>query len=162
MSNRNQVRVLFVCFANICRSPTAEGVFRQHVQRAGVSDRISVDSAGTATRRIGEAPDPRACRAALERGYDLTRLRARRLRKDDFSEFDYIVVMDIENMRALAPLCPAEHGHKVSLFTDYCSTGGCTIADPYYGGQTDFVYMLERIEDGAAGLLRHIMREMPA
>ena len=162
MSHRNRTRVLFVCLANICRSPTAEAVFRQHVKQAGFADRILVDSAGTAAYHIGEPPDSRACRVALQRGYDLTGLRARQVEKRDFAEFEYIVVMDLENMRALAPLCPPEHGHKVKLFTDYCSTGACTISDPVIGGPQDFIHMLDRIEDGAQGLLRHIIREMEA
>lgn len=156
LSNRTKVGVLFVCLANICRSPTAEAVFRKCVKEAGLAEHIVVASAGTRIGRSGEAPDPRACRVAARRGYDLTGLRTRRLRKDDFSDFDYIVVMDIENMRALAPLCPSQEGHKVKLFTDFCSQGGCTISDPYFGGEKDFAHMLDRIEDGASGLLHHI------
>jgi protein-tyrosine phosphatase len=162
LRDRNRTRVLFVCLANICRSPTAEGVFRQQVKQAGLSDRIAVDSAGTGAYHIGDPPDPRACRVASQRGYDLTRLRARQVDRNDFAEFDYIVVMDLDNMRALAPLCPPEHGHKVKLFTDYCSTGGPTISDPYTRGPEDFALMLDRIEDGADGLLRHIIREIEA
>jgi protein-tyrosine phosphatase len=160
LSHRNRTRVLFVCLANICRSPTAEAVFRQHVKQAGLADRILVDSAGTAAYHTSEPPDSRARRVALQRGYDLTGLRARQVDRTDFAEFDYIVVMDLENLRALAPLCPPEHGHKVKLFADYCSTGACTISDPYIGGPDDFAHMLDRIEDGADGLLRHIIREM--
>ena len=87
-------------------------------------------------------------------------LRARQVEKRDFAEFDYIVVMDLENLRALAPLCPPEHGCKVKLFSDYCSTGDCGIRDPVAGGPDDFVHMLDRIEDGTQVLLRHILREM--
>lgn len=152
--------MLFVCLANICRSPTAEAVFRQLVKEAGLAEHIVVSSAGTRVGRTGEAPDPRARRVAAKRGYDLTKLRTRRLRKSDFADFDYIVVMDLENMRALAPLCAAEEGHKVKLFTDFCSKGDRTIVDPYFGGEKDFAHMLDRIEDGATGLLHHIMRRL--
>ena len=158
---RLQIRVLFVCFANICRSPTAEGVLRELVKQAGLRDRILIDSAGTSPSHIGQPPDWRARSIALQRGYSLRRLRARQIDRDDFAEFDYIIVMDLDNLRALAPLCPPQHGHKIRLFTDFCSTAGeCIIRDPYTGGPEDFVHMLDRIEDGARGLLRHIIHDM--
>jgi protein-tyrosine phosphatase len=160
MPGRKKVRVLFVCLANICRSPTAEGVFRQYVKQAGLAKRISADSAGTSNYRLGEAPDVRACDVAFQRGYDLSGLRARQIEEKDFADFDYIVAMDIDNIRALATLCPREHGRKVSLLTDYCSKPACTIPDPYTGGPEDFVHMLNLVEDAAAGLLRHIADEL--
>ena len=162
MSGHKKVRVLFVCLANICRSPTAEGVFRQYVKQAGLAKQIRIDSAGTSDYRIGEAPDPRACDVAFQRGYDLSGLRARQIDEQDFAEFDYIVAMDVDNIRALARLCPPEHGPKVSLLTDYCSKPACTIPDPIGGGPEDFVHTLNLIEDAADGLLRHIALELAA
>ena len=162
MYGHKKVRVLFVCLANICRSPTAEGVFRQYVKQAGLARNIVVDSAGTSDYRIGEAPDARACDVASQRGYDLSGLRARQIEQKDLDEFDYIVAMDVDNIRALAPLCSPEHGRKVSLLTDYCSKPACTVPDPYTGGPEDFVHMLNLIEDAADGLLQHIMRELAA
>lgn len=155
-----KVRVFFVCLANICRSPTAEVVFRQYVKQAGLAEFFQIDSAGTGNHHIGEPPDPRACRIASQRGYDLTRLRARQVNKNDFAQFDYVLAMDIENMRALVHLCPREHGHKVRLLTDFCSAGTCTIPDPYSGGPEGFVHMLDLVEDAARGFLRHIRSEM--
>jgi protein-tyrosine phosphatase len=135
-------------------------VFRQRVNQAGLSGCILADSAGTAAYHIGEPPDPRACRVASQRGYDLTGLRARQLDPGDFARFDYIVVMDIDNLRKIARVCPPEYGHKVKLFTEFCSKGACTIEDPYLGGTDDFLYMLDRIEDGVDGLLKHVTREI--
>lgn len=157
-----KLRVLFICLANICRSPTAEAVFRQYVKQAGLAERIVIDSAGTADYHVGEAPDPRACGVASQRGYDLTRLRARRVSEKDFAGFDYILAMDVENMRALLEVCPQQYTHKVKLITDYCSIAGCTIPDPYVGGPEGFIHMLDLVEDAAEGLLRHIRTELQA
>lgn len=157
-----KVSVLFICLANICRSPTAEAVFRQYVKQAGLAQRIVIDSAATADYHVGEPPDPRACRVASLRGYDLTRMRARQVTEQDFAKFDYILTMDVENLRALLRLCPQEHGRKVTLFTDFCSTSRCTIPDPYIGGREGFEHMLDLIEDAAHGLLRHMQSKAQA
>ena len=116
------VRVLFVCLGNICRSPTAEAVFRQHVKAAGLEQRIEIDSAGTGNYQIGKPPDLRACSAAAKRGYDLTARRARQVRLSDFYDFDYVLAMDEANLEALKRLCPPEHVDKLGLLTDFSST----------------------------------------
>jgi len=158
--NARKRKVLFVCLGNICRSPTAEGVFRQLVKEAGVADAIEVDSAGTGDYHIGERPDPRACWAASRRGYDLTRLRARQVGRQDFYEFDYVLAMDEQNMRALKQLAPPEQAHKLMMFTDFCSSGECTIPDPYAGGPQGFEEVLDLVEDSAQGLLRRLRSEV--
>ena len=154
------IKILFVCLGNICRSPTAEGVFLRHVEEAGLQDRIVVDSAGTGDYHIGEPPDPRAREAALRRGYDLTALRARQVSKADFVEFDYVLAMDEQNLSALARWCPMEHVHKLRLFTEFCSTGACPVPDPYAGGPQGFEVVLDMVEDSAQGLLRHLRRQL--
>ena len=153
------VKVLFVCLGNICRSPTAEGVFKQYVKEAGLEGRIVSDSAGTGDYHIGEPPDGRACEAAARRGYDLSKLRARQVNRDDFATFDYILPMDLENLRALKRFCPPEYGHKVKLFTEFCSTGACVVPDPYGGGPEGFERVLDLIEDAARGFLDHVRTE---
>ena len=153
------VKVLFVCLGNICRSPTAEGVFTQYVKEAGLEKRIVADSAGTGDYHIGEPPDARACEAAARRGYDLRKLRARQVNRDDFTKFDYILAMDNDNLRALKRFCPPEHGRKVMLFTEFCSTGACAVPDPYGGGPDGFERVLDLIEDAARGFLDHVREE---
>lgn len=150
------VRVLFICLGNICRSPTAEGVFRHYVREAGLEGEIESDSAGIGDYHIGEPPDLRACRHAAQRGYDLTPLRARQVRKQDFADFDYVLAMDEDNVRMLKRWCPREHAHKLKLLSDFCSTGACEVPDPYAGGPQGFELVLDLVEDAAQGLLRHI------
>ena len=157
---KRPVKVLFVCLGNICRSPTAEGVFKRHVREAGLEDRISSDSAGTGDYHIGDPPDARACAAAARRGYDLSGLRGRQVGKKDFSEFDYVLAMDDENMRALKHWCPREYAHKLKLFTEFCSSGARSVPDPYGGGPQGFELVLDLVEDAAQGLLRHIRTEL--
>lgn len=151
-----KVHVLFVCLGNICRSPTAEGVFMQYVKAAGLQDRVVIDSAGTGHWHVGKPPDARACRAAAQRGYDLTALRARQITRRDFARFDYVLAMDEQNLRALRELCAPEHAHKVQLFTEFCSTGARAVPDPYGGGPQGFELALDLIENAAQRLLHHV------
>ena len=155
-----RTRVLFVCLGNICRSPTAEGVFRQLVKEAGLADAIEVDSAGTGDYHIGEKPDPRACWAASRRGYDLSSLRARQVTAKDFQDFDYVLAMDEQNLRALQRIAAPDGAHKLKMLTDFCSSGECGIPDPYIGGPEGFDRVLDIVEEGAQGLLRHIRSEI--
>jgi protein-tyrosine phosphatase len=156
---RRKTRVLFVCLGNICRSPTAEGVLRQLVKEAGLTNAVEVDSAGTGDYHIGEKPDPRACWAASRRGYDLSSLRARQVTVRDFQDFDYVLAMDEQNLRALQGIAPPEYAHKLRMLTDFCSSGECGIPDPYIGGPEGFDRVLDIVEEGAQGLLRHIRSE---
>jgi protein-tyrosine phosphatase len=155
------VKVLFVCMANICRSPTAEGVFRQVVEKEGLQDRVAIDSAGTGEWHIGAPPDERAQSAATARGYDLSRLRARQVTRVDFAEFDYVLAMDAQNVRDLKRLAPREHAHKIRLFTDFSSTGAGEVPDPYASGPEGFEKVLDLVEDAAQGFLRHVRSEIP-
>jgi protein-tyrosine phosphatase len=153
------VKVLFVCLGNICRSPTAEGVFRALVERENLSDRIEIDSAGTAAYHVGEAPDPRACEAALRRGVDLSALRGRQAKAEDFRKFDYVLAMDRQNHANLARLCPAGAETRLKLFLDFGSQPRVKdVPDPYYGGSDGFETVLDLIEDASRGLLDHIRR----
>jgi protein-tyrosine phosphatase len=156
MSTR-KTRVLFVCMGNICRSPTAEGVFRGIVDRAGLADRFDIDSAGTHDYHIGDAPDARAQAAALRRGYDLSPLRARQVDSGDFSTFDFVLAMDRNNLALLQQRCPAEHRRKVRMLLDFAESGlPPEVPDPYYGSAQGFEQVLDLIEAGARGLLQHI------
>jgi protein-tyrosine phosphatase len=155
------ISVLFVCMGNICRSPTAEGVFRHAVLSAGLEQIILADSAGTHGYHLGHPPDRRAQLAAAQRGYDLANLRARQVTGQDFVEFDYILAMDLDNLSDLRRLAPTQHHGKLSLFTDYSSTRqGEEVPDPYYGGAQGFELVLDMAEDAAAGLLRHIKKKL--
>jgi protein-tyrosine phosphatase len=154
-------RVLFVCMGNICRSPTAEGVFRHAVTSAGLEQRILADSAGTHGYHLGHPPDRRAQLAAARRGYDLANLRARQVTGQDFVEFDYILAMDLDNLSELRRLAPAQHHGKLCLFMDYSiARRGKEVPDPYYGGAQGFEVVLDMAEDVAAGLLQHIKKKL--
>jgi protein-tyrosine phosphatase len=146
---------------NICRSPTAEGVVRAHVERAGLADRVELDSAGTHAYHVGEPPDPRSQKAAARRGYDLSRLRARRVKEADFLRFDLILAMDRDNLSLLVKACPEEHQGKLQLFLDFArECGRDEVPDPYYGGPEGFDHVLDLAEAAAAGLLE-FLRQPP-
>lgn len=128
-------------------------------ERAGVSSMLEVDSAGTHGSHEGEAPDMRARKVAASRGYDLSDLRARRVREQDFSRFDYILAMDRQNLAALRRSCPAEHLFKLGLFLDYADGLALDeVPDPYYGGAEGFVNVLDMCEHAARGLIEAIAR----
>src|SRR5690606_22134065 len=143
------------------RSPTAEGVFRKLLAEEGEGLNVEVDSAGTHGFHAGSPPDERALRAAARRGFDLSRLRARQVTREDFDRFDLILAMDEENLSMLARLCPAERAECVRLFLEYGSLGARNVPDPYYGGENGFEHVLDLIEDAARGLLREL-RSMPS
>ncbi len=147
------VKILFVCMGNICRSPTAEGVFRELAERAGLGRTIEIDSAGTHGYHIGAPPDPRAQKAAARRGYDLSRLRARRVKDADFLRFDHILAMDGDNLASLRQACPPEERLRLGLLLDHGRSGERDVPDPYYGGPEGFEHVLDLIEDAAAGLI---------
>ena len=154
------VKVLFVCAGNICRSPTAEGVFRHLVRQAGLDDRIETDSAGTHGYHVGEAPDPRSQSAAKARGVDLSDLRARRVTVGDFADFDYILAMDRGHLTQLQRMVTQESKATVKLFLDYApGAPKREVPDPYYGEGMHFTEVLDLCEAGAEGLLEAIRRE---
>jgi len=149
--------VLMVCMGNICRSPTAEGVLRHLVREAGLQDAVYIDSAGTIDYHVGSPPDERSARHALDRGYDLSSLRARQVQARDFERFDLILAMDWENLQELQSLCPPAHEHKLRRLMEFAPRGlGDVVADPYYGGQSGFEQVLDHVEAACEGLLKHL------
>ena len=156
----NKVKVLFVCMGNICRSPSAEGVFTRLVQQAGLTAKITIDSAGTHDYHIGEEPDLRAQVATLKRGADISSLRARQVRAKDLHEFDYILAMDGENYTTLQALAP-QHTAKIRLFLEFARDCELKeVPDPYFGGTEAFEFMLDLIENAAQGLLTEIQQQL--
>ncbi len=151
------VNVLFVCLGNICRSPTAEGVFRDLVRREGLDAVIKTDSAGTSGWHIGAPPDDRAREAARRRGIDLSDLRGRQTRAEDFNDFDYLLAMDRRNHAALAQLTPQGREDRLHMFLSFAPQLGLTeVPDPYYGAGDGFEQVLDMIEAASRGLLDHI------
>ena len=150
-------KVLFVCLGNICRSPTADGIFRELLVREKLDQKIQVDSAGTGAWHIGKAPDARTVAAARQRGYDLSILRARQVSANDFAEFDYVLAMDKSNLQDLQRMKPSTYNGHLGLFLEFGSRGDYReVPDPYYGGQDGFELVLDLVEDAARGLLNHI------
>ena len=162
--NSMSIGVLFVCLGNICRSPTAHGVFQHMVDQAGLADRIRIDSAGTQDYHPGKPPDPRSMRAARRRGYDLGSLRARQVRQRDFTEFDYLLAMDGDNHQDLLQLCPPDKLDRVHMLLSFAEGLGVdSVPDPYYGpGEEGFEQVLDLVEVACAGLLTRLRRELSA
>ncbi|MDJ0795184.1 MAG: low molecular weight protein-tyrosine-phosphatase [Woeseiaceae bacterium] len=150
--------VLFVCMGNICRSPTAEGVFRHHVESAGLSDAVEIDSAGTHAYHVGEPPDRRARAAAERRGMSLEGIRARRVSSDDYERFDYIIAMDEDNLYRLRQEAPDEHKAELRLFLEFSGGVETEVPDPYYGGTAGFERVLDLVDDASRGLLETLKR----
>lgn len=147
--------VLFVCTGNICRSPTAEAVFRAQVQAAGLGDQIHIESAGTHDYHAGDPPDHRARQAAAARGYDMSDLRARALRPTDYRDFALLLAMDQGHLALMMRDCPPDVQDRLKLFMDYApGAPEDAVPDPYYGGADGFEHVLDLVEAGAAGLLR--------
>ncbi|MFC4350108.1 low molecular weight protein-tyrosine-phosphatase [Fodinicurvata halophila] len=157
------MRVLFVCTGNICRSPTAEGVLKQKLQARTIGH-VQVDSAGTHGYHVGEAPDPRARDKAARRGYDLTDQSARRISRDDFERFDWIVAMDSGHLRQLERLCPPQYQDRLHLFRDFIGGehAGQDIPDPYYGALNGFEEVLDLVELGCDAMLERLEISSPA
>lgn len=160
MSEREKLKVLFVCMGNICRSPAGEGVFRALVEERGLSDRIAIDSAGTISYHAGDPPDGRMRAAGKRRGYDF-RGSARGVRAEDLEAFDWIVAMDRRNLRDLEALRDgAPTRGRIVMFTDYCMEhADRDVPDPYYGGDRGFEHVLDLLEDGCSHLLEAVLAE---
>lgn len=153
-----KVGILFVCMGNICRSPTAEGVFRHYVEEAGLADLFEIDSAGTHAYHVGEPPDKRAQLAAARRGFSLADIRARRVAAEDFERFHHIIAMDEDNLVLLHEQAAAEQRTKIRLFLEYASGPETEVPDPYYGGATGFERVLDLVEDASRGLLEALRK----
>ena len=155
----SEVSVLFVCMGNICRSPTAEGVFRKMVSDASLDAVIHVDSAGTHAYHVNQPPDQRAQFAAQRRGFELRHIRARRVSAEDFNQFDYILAMDEDNLLILKENAPEHSRSKISLFLEFSDSAPVLeVPDPYYGGSSGFERVLDLVEDASHGLLEAIKR----
>lgn len=154
-----QIKVLFVCMGNICRSPTAEGVFNNVIQKMGKADHFLVDSAGTHAYHIGEPSDSRSQQTARGRGIDLSGIRARKVTPTDFEYFDHILAMDSDNYHILMSISPSEHQHKVNLFLDYATDRKeQDVPDPYYGGPNGFEHVFDLVEEASKGFYQSIMK----
>lgn len=155
----SQIKVLFVCMGNICRSPTAEGVFNKLLADMKTLDRFHVDSAGTHAYHVGESPDSRAQQTARQRGVNLSQIRARKVAASDFDEFDYILAMDTDNYQILLEACPDEHQHKVKLFLEFApQRDEDNVPDPYYGGQNGFDHVFDLVEDASMGFYQTVLK----
>ena len=154
-----KTKILFVCMGNICRSPTAQGVFQALVKAGNLQDFVVSDSAGTHDFHAGEAPDQRANNAAAKRGYELSASVARKIELADFSDYDYILAMDWENLALLQRLCPRGLQHKLQLLMRFATEfEAATINDPYHGGPQGFEQALDYIEDACNGLMEVVRR----
>ena len=160
MSDKKKIRVLFVCLGNICRSPTAEGIFTQLVNTAGLQDQIEIDSAGTSDAHAGSAPDDRMQKAALDRGYDLSALRARQVQPEDLDAFDYILPMDRQNQADLEDLVTElEQLDKIRLLLSFNPSAITEVPDPYYGGDAGFHQVIDLVESACKRLLVQIRKQ---
>lgn len=149
--------ILMVCTANICRSPMAQMVGVHLANKAGLAGRVTFESAGTQASRFSEPPDPRTRAALLKRDYPVDKKRSRRVKPDDFSQFDLILAMDQSNLDDLQQACPPEYNHKLHLFLTFAPELGLReVPDPYFGGPQGFDRVLELCEAAAAGLIMHL------
>jgi protein-tyrosine phosphatase len=155
------VAILVVCTGNICRSPTGEGVLRQLAEKRGLGERVRVASAGTHDYHVGDCPDPRTIKHALERGYDLGAQRAMQISKEHFHEFDYILAMDRSHLRILRSLAPPGAKARLGLFLEASARWkGEDVPDPYYGGVQGFERVLDMVEEAAERWLERIEAEL--
>ena len=152
-----QRSILFICLGNICRSPTAEAVFRAAAQRAGIASGLTIDSAGTGEWHVGSPPDWRAIAHAKQRGYDLTSLRARQVSREDFSRFDWILAMDRHNLAELKRLRPASYAGHLGLFLEIApGLAVREVPDPYDGGDEGFETVLDLVEAASDALVTRL------
>lgn len=156
------VKVLFVCMGNICRSPTAEGVFQQRLIDHGLQDRVDTDSAGTHGWHAGDPPDSRSIDAALRRGVDIGWIRSRKVQSRDFTDFDFVLAMDRDNLEDMEAVAPATHTAQIRLFLEFAPHLDVTdVPDPYYGGPGGFDRVLDLVEAASEGLIAHILGPRP-
>jgi protein-tyrosine phosphatase len=157
-----KLSVLFVCLGNICRSPTAHGVFAKLIEQRGYGRLITVDSAGTGDWHLDHAPDKRTTQVAASKGYDLSQLRARLVTPADFEQFDYIIAMDRANLRDLREMQPESYSGHLGLFLDFSEQNSLhEVPDPYYGGEDGFELVFGLVEEASLGFLQHIEHSHP-
>jgi len=150
-------RTLFVCTGNICRSPTAEAIFRHRIREAGLDDILEVDSCGTHGYHVGESPDPRTIQAAKGRGYQMVDLIARQLQTEDFHQFDLILALDKGHLSHIEAYAPADRRANCALFLEYVGVNHHSqVPDPYYGGEDGFQLVLDLVEEGTERLLTQL------
>ena len=150
-------KILFVCYGNICRSPTAQGIFEKLIKDKDLTDKFELDSAGTSGYHSGSKPDSRSISAAINRGIDISGQKSRKVEFSDFIEFDYILAMDKSNYEDLISLCDRNNQYKISLMLEHGSLGFKEVPDPYYGGNEAFEQVIELLTDACEGFLKKIM-----
>ena len=156
----SKIKVLFVCMGNICRSPTAEGVFRHTTEHQQLAHLFTIDSAGTHAFHIGDAPDLRAQKAARDRGIDLSQQRARKFIVGDFHDYGYVLAMDDDNYSILKRACPAEQDHKIRYFLEFAPhLSSVEVPDPYYGGTYGFERVLDMVEAASLGFIEDLKQK---
>ena len=159
------IQVLFICMGNICRSPTAEGVFRHHIQKLGIKEAyrsdILIDSAGTTGFHTGHNPDKRSVETAQRNGVSLEGISSRQVHESDFENFDYILAMDKENITNLKKIGAKEHHHKIHFFMHFSEEEPKLdeVPDPYYGRDDGFEYVFKIIEQASLGLIKHMQNK---
>ena len=150
-------KILFVCTGNICRSPSAEGVFKDIVKEHNLNQFFYIDSCGTHAYHTGQSPDSRSQYAAMKRGIDISKQIARTIGQSDFNRFDYVLAMDKSNLSFLQNMADKEHINKISLFLEYAENCKLTeIPDPYYGGEDGFEIVLDLLQKASIGLIKQI------
>ena len=161
MTNKMAIRkkILLVCMGNICRSPTAEGIFRKLASEHSSLSELEIDSCGTIGYHVGEPPDPRSVSAARVRGYDLSSIRSRKIKTEDLQYYDFVLAMDEENLSNLFDLATSQSTlkHKIALFLDYGTNKTTCVPDPYYGGPSGFDDVIDLIEDASRGLILNLL-----
>lgn len=154
------VKVLFVCFGNVCRSPMAQGIFTRLLEREGLVGQVEIQSAGTHAYHLNASPDPRACRVMARHGIDIRHIKSRRLVPEDFEHFDYLIAMDEQNYRFLAENCPAGYEVRLKRFMEYAPDFHATeVPDPYYGPEWWFDRVIDMLEAAAEGLIADLRRK---
>ncbi len=153
-----KTKVLFVCMGNICRSPTAEGIFRSILLKQELSDFFEIDSAGTHAYHIGNPPDSRSQKTARKHGVDLSNQRARKIHESDFFYYDYIIAMDTDNIEILRSICPANSQSQIKLLLDYLPDASFqSVPDPYFEGKFDEVF--ETVHAACTSFLENLVKK---
>jgi len=159
-SSVNEIKIMFVCMGNICRSPTAHAVMQNLLDSRGLNQQISVQSSGTHAYHVGEKSDARSRQLARSKNIDMEFIRAQKISINDYDEFDYILAMDDDNLKLVNDYAPDHYTAEIALFLDYAVQAGLTeqriVPDPYYGGDDGFENVFGLVDVGCVALLAHI------